>query len=150
MLERFVPGFPLENLEGVNDFREQMNRLFSDLISRNLGDLFSGNYPLVDLLEQKDKYIVRVEIPGVKKEDVKVAVQDGMLIIQGKRVQPELPEGADVLRNEIIYGEFSRSIILPPKADLDKISARYVDGILEISIEKKEEEKSKEIAIEVK
>ncbi len=150
MLEQMVPGFGLENLEGFREIRDRMNRLFSELVSRSLEDWFTGNFPLADLWEEDDRYVLQVEMPGVKKEDVKLTVQDGVLILQGERKQRELPEDANYLRNEITYGEFSRSIILPNKADVEKISANYKDGVLEVVIPKKEEEKPKEVKIQVK
>ncbi len=149
MLEQMVPGFGLENLEGFREIRDRMNRLFNELVSRSMEDWFTGNFPLTDLWEEDDKYVLHVELPGVKKEDVKLTVQDGVLVLQGERKQRELPEGANYLRNEITYGEFSRSIILPNKADVEKISANYRDGVLEVVIPKKEEEKPKEVKIQV-
>ncbi len=149
MLERYVPDLALDSLNEIREFRNRMNRLFGDFFTREVSGR-GEEFPAVDLLEEKDKYVLTMEIPGVSKEDVNLSVQDGMLIIKGERKRTELPEGARWLRNEMFSGQFSRSIILPGQVDTEKISAEYRDGILRIEMAKKEEAKPKEIEIQVK
>lgn len=149
MLERYMPDLGLDNLNEIREFRNRMNRLFGDFFTRELAGM-GEEFPAVDLLEEKDKYVLIMEIPGVSKEDVHLTVQDGMLIIKGERKRTELPEGARWLRNEMFNGQFSRSIILPAQVDTGKINAEYQDGVLRIEMAKKEEAKPKEIEIQVK
>ncbi|MCD6059766.1 MAG: Molecular chaperone (small heat shock protein) [Moraxellaceae bacterium] len=94
--------------------------------------------PAVDILERKDRYVLKVELPEVKKEDVKVAVDNGVLTISGERhmeVDDE-DQGSQHRRVERLYGSFSRSFTLPEEADENGIDASYKDGMLTLSIPK--------------
>jgi HSP20 family protein len=122
-------------------------------------DLFDGNfdrsrrqqnrYPAVDVLESKDAYLVRAELPGMKKEDIKVEVQDGTLTISGESKSETPAEGVEYRHVERIATKFWRSFSLPEIARQDGIEAAYKDGILEIRVPKAEEAKPRQIEVSV-
>jgi HSP20 family protein len=105
--------------------------------------------PPVDILESKDAYLIRAELPGMKKEDFKLEVNDGTLTLSGERKAEVLTEGVDYHRTERVNGKFSRSFYLPQTVTQDGIKATYRDGILEIHVPKAEEAKPRQIAISV-
>ncbi len=106
--------------------------------------------PKVNIREDKENIYVDAEIPGVKKDDIKLTLnQDNILEIRGERKAEEKKEGENYIRYESSYGEFTRSFMLPDAADSEQISAEYKDGMLRLSIGKKEEVKPKEKEIAI-
>jgi HSP20 family protein len=91
--------------------------------------------PSVDVLQKDGDLVVRVEMPGVKPEDVHVAVHNRVLTISGERKVDEEEERAGYYVRELRHGSFQRSMILPEGVDEEKIHARYQDGILEVALE---------------
>ncbi len=104
-------------------------------------------FPYLNIAERKDDIQVVMEIPGVSKEDVKVHYHDGVLTISGERKSPEVKAEERMLRQEITYGPFSRSVELPAPVNAEKISAEYTNGILRVILPKLEEVKPKEIVV---
>jgi HSP20 family protein len=133
-----------------NDFRVLQARVFEPFFGRfNFleDELKSGTWaPPVDVAEENEKIIVRVEVPGMNEQDLKVSFEDGVLTISGER-QFERKEDRNYHRIERTYGTFSRTFSLPRTVDQDSIAASYRDGILEITIPKREEAKPKQIQI---
>ncbi len=107
----------------------------------------TNTYPSVNVAEDNDGVRVVAEIPGVPKEDVKVELHDGTLTISGERKAPEGSKDLETLRQEIRYGAFARSIQLPETVDPEKVTAAYANGVLRISLPKREAAKPKEISI---
>jgi len=105
--------------------------------------------PPVDISEDKEALKIRAEIPGLKKEDIKINVRNGVLTLQGERKFEEEKKKDNYFRIERSYGIFARSFNLPTSVDETKIQAFMKDGVLEVMIPKKPEAKEKEIAIEV-
>jgi len=109
----------------------------------------SGTWaPAVDVAEEKDKILVRVEVPGMNENDLKVSFEDGLLTVSGER-QFERKDDRNYHRIERTYGSFTRTFSLPRTVDASSISAQYNNGILEIEIPKLEEAKPKQIQINV-
>ena len=104
--------------------------------------------PAVDVAEENDKLLVRVEVPGMKQEDLKIHYEDGLLTVTGER-QFERNDARSYHRIERAYGSFQRTFSLPRGIEATKIAANYVNGILEIEIPKLEEAKPKQIQINV-
>jgi HSP20 family protein len=104
--------------------------------------------PLVDITEDEKEYVIKAEIPEMKKEDIKLNVHDDVLTITGERKYEKEEKGKKYHRVERAYGSFMRSFTLPENADGSKISAEYKDGLLKVHLPKSEKAKSK--AIEVK
>jgi HSP20 family protein len=104
--------------------------------------------PLVDISEDDKEYVIKAEIPEMRKEDIKLNVSDDVLTITGERKYEKEEKNKKYHRVERSYGSFMRSFSLPENADGTKISAEYKDGILKVHLPKSE--KSKPKAIEVK
>src|SRR3954454_24238880 len=104
--------------------------------------------PPVDVAEEKDKMLVRVEVPGMNENDLKVSFEDGLLTVSAKR-EYERKDDRNYHRIDRTYGSFTRTFSLPRTVDGNAISAQYRDGILEIEIPKLEEAKPKQIQINV-
>jgi len=136
----------------LNDFRTLQARFFEPFFGRFdfLEDQMptSAWAPPVDVAEEADKLLVRVEVPGMKQEDLKVHFEDGVLTVSGER-QFERRDERNYHRIERSYGSFVRTFSLPRSIDGGKISANYVNGLLEIEIPKLDESKPKQIEINV-
>jgi HSP20 family protein len=101
----------------------------------------------LDVHEDKDNFSIRVELPGMKREDIEVTLQDGALVITGERKEEKVTEGTAVHRQERFYGKFSRALTLPAAVAGDKVKAQYKDGILTVTLPKAEEAKPKAISV---
>ena len=140
----------------VKEMEEMHNRL-SNLFGRTPARLGEGKEesiagaewaPLVDITEDDKEYIIKTELPEVKKEDVKVAVENGLLTIVGER-KFEKEENQKYHRVERAYGRFVRSFIVPDAVDADKVSAEFKDGVLKVHLPKSEKTKPKQIEVKV-
>ena len=105
--------------------------------------------PLVDITEDEKEYLIKAELPDVKKEDVKLTVQDNVLTISGERKSEKEEKGKKYHRVERTYGSFLRSFTLPEDADGSKVSAEYKDGMLNVHLPKSEKVKPKSIEVKV-
>lgn len=105
--------------------------------------------PKVDIAETDQEFIIKAEIPDVKKDDVKVTVENGALTIHGERKQEKEEKGKKFHRIERYYGSFTRSFTLPDNVDATKIKASFKDGMLNLHIEKTEEAKPKAIDVKI-
>jgi HSP20 family protein len=106
--------------------------------------------PSCDIFETKNEIVVKAELPGVHKEDVKVNVENGILMIRGERKLEEETKREDYYRMERSYGEFARSFTLPTLVDANKITADFKHGVLRVTLPKREEAKSKAVEVTVK
>jgi HSP20 family protein len=106
--------------------------------------------PRVDIAETDEAYIIKAEVPEVKKEDVKIVVDSGVLTISGERKQEREEEDKKFRRVERLYGSFTRSFTLPNNVDEAKVDASFKDGILKLQIPKTEKTKPKAIEVKVK
>ncbi len=106
--------------------------------------------PLTDISEDKDNFILKLDLPGISKDDVKISYTDGQLNISGERKQEKETKDAKFHRVERAYGKYFRSFTLPSKIKDDKIEAEFKDGQLIITVPKAEEAKPKEISIKIK
>jgi HSP20 family protein len=105
--------------------------------------------PAVDISERKDAYLVMVELPGVKADDVEITFEDGLLTIQGQRHFAHDSAEEKMHRTERFYGAFRRSITLPSHVEADKIEASAQDGVLQIMVPKAPEVRAKRIKVRV-
>lgn len=106
--------------------------------------------PAVDVAEQENEYRVKIELPGVSKDDVKITMQDNVLTIRGEKKQEKESKEPNYHRIERSYGAFQRSFTLPTTVKSDRIEATYKDGILSITLPKAEEARPKQIEVKVK
>ena len=136
---------------------EKMPSLFNDFF-RPWDEWFEGgltsrvlNVPAVNITENKDEFMVSLAIPGMKKEDFNIDIEGNMLTISSEKEESKEEKDEKQTRKEFNYSSFSRSFSLPDEVNMEKIDARYVDGVLKLSLPKKEEAKkiatSKHIAI---
>jgi HSP20 family protein len=105
--------------------------------------------PALDVREDKDSFVIRAELPGLKREDIEVSLQDGALVISGERTVEKVEEGVEVHRQERYYGKFQRALSLPEPVAADKVKADYKDGVLTVTLPKTEEAKPKKIDVSV-
>jgi len=103
--------------------------------------------PAVDILDDKDKIVIKAELPGVDKKDIKVDLKDHVLTLSGERSYENEVKEDNYYHRERSFGKFQRSFRLPVNLDPDKIKADYKDGVLKIDIPKPEEEKPKQITV---
>ena len=134
---------PLSNL------RDHFSRLFDVALTGRPAESFGDWSPALDAFEDKDKYVVSLEVPGLKKEDLNVVVHDGVLTVSGERKSEKDVKEGTVHRTERIYGKFSRSVSLPSAVKADKVEAAYKDGILTVEVPKADEAKPKSIEVKV-
>lgn len=105
--------------------------------------------PLVDITEDDKEYVVKAEIPEMKKEDIKINVHDDVLTITGERQYEKEEKGKKYHRVERAYGSFMRSFTLPEDADGAKVNAEYKDGVLKVRLPKSEKAKPKSIEVKI-
>lgn len=151
-LVRFNPARELLDLE------REFNKMFSSFGNRfglskkdNADDEYENAVwvPLTDVSEDNDNYYLKADLPGIKKEDVKISYSDGSLSISGERTQEKETKDKKFHRIERSYGKYYRSFSIPKEIKEDKIKADFTDGQLNITIPKAEEVKPKEISIKV-
>jgi HSP20 family protein len=105
--------------------------------------------PLVDISEDDKEYVVKAELPEMKKEEIKINVLDDVLSISGERKYEKEEKGKKYHRVERAYGNFMRSFTLPEDADGSKVNAEYKDGVLKVHLPKSEKAKPKSIEVKV-
>jgi HSP20 family protein len=105
--------------------------------------------PLVDITEDDQEYLIKAELPEVKKGDVKVRVEDGVLTISGERHFEKEEKNKRYHRVERAYGSFLRSFTLPEDADANKVNAEFKDGVLKVHVAKSENARPKQIEVKV-
>lgn len=138
---------------------EEMTNRLSNLFGRPLSRRFDGGReesltlpewePLVDISEDDKEYLITAELPEVRKEDVKVTVENGVLVMRGERKFEEEEKGKRYHRIERAYGAFERSFTIPDDADPAKVDAEFHDGLLKVHIAKSESSRPRAIDIKV-
>jgi len=131
---------------------QEMTRLFDELAGDEKEETFGGGawMPRVNINETKDEFVVTADLPGIKKEDISINMENNMLTVMGER-KFEVDEKKDNYhRVEKRYGKFSRSFRIPNNVDEKNVDAEYRNGELFITLKKREEKKPKEISIKVK
>jgi len=134
---------PNRNLISISD---EIDRFFNDF-GLNLRESDTVWRPSVDLSETENTYEVKAEMPGMKKEDIKVEVKENVLTLTGEKKHETKDDKKNFHRLERVYGRFQRSFRLPKEVKSGEIKAKYRNGVLTIEIPKAEEMKPKEVAI---
>jgi HSP20 family protein len=146
---RELAAFPTD----VLSMQREINRMFDDFFRSDRDDsslLAQSWKPAVDIVEEDDAYVAKVELPGVKKDDVKITMQDNVLTIRGEKKSEKKGKEENLHHFERYYGAFQRSFSLPTSVKNDKIDAEYKDGVLTIIMPKAEEAKPKQIEVKVR
>lgn len=138
-----------EPMREIETLHERIQKYFDDFSSFgfNFSETFS---PKIDISEEKDKINVVAEIPGVKKQDIKITLQDNILTIEGEKKQESEKKEKNYYRSERMFGSFKRSFTLPAEVDSEKVEAKFEDGMLNISLKKLEPKVKNEKVIELK
>lgn len=141
-------GDPMQEFRRLQD---EINQLFNaDRPQEQVGLFDRRVSPAVDIVEQGDQFVVVLDLPGVKKEDLDITLAEGALTIKGEKHVEDLPEEkGSVYRLECWKGTFQRTIGLPRTVDPEKIDAALTNGVLTVSMPKREEVKPKQVSINV-
>src|SRR5690348_13741475 len=136
---------------GLSSLRNEIDGLFEAPLTElsRASHFLSGSAPVLDVYEDKDSFVVKAELPGMKKEDIDVSLHDGALSISGERKSEEKLENSEVYRSERFFGRFQRTVALPAAVDAGNIKAQYKDGVLTVTLPKVEEAKPKQIDVQV-
>lgn len=141
MLSRLDPFADLFRVQS------QLNRLFDDGLSRIDSSRGTAWLPSVDVHEDSERLLFKVDVPGVRKEDINVRVDGGVLTLEGSRKLELEEKRQGYHRVERAHGKFSRSFALPDSVSTDEVHAELRDGVLEVSLAKKKEAKPRTIEI---
>jgi|WetSurMetagenome_2_1015567.scaffolds.fasta_scaffold22088_2 HSP20 family protein len=135
----------------VSTIREDMERIFDSMLSRYPRERVQAVWaPSIDVEETNDAMIIRAELPGMKREDIKLTVAEDTVTISGERNYESEQKDRTFHRVERAYGSFQRTIALPVSVQGDKAAASYKAGVLELVLPKAERVKAREITIEAK
>lgn len=143
-LSRFEP------FRGVSSLQEQINRLFNETFDRSSEEAnLTPCAPAVDIYETEHELVIKADLPDVKPEELDIRVENNLLTIRGERKFEKKVNQSNYLRVERSYGSFSRSFSLANTVNTEAIKAEYKDGVLTLSIPKREEAKPKQIKVRV-
>ncbi|HYA64462.1 MAG TPA: Hsp20/alpha crystallin family protein [Candidatus Sulfotelmatobacter sp.] len=139
-----------EPFRGVTFLQEQINRLFNEAFDRSTDEGSLTTWaPAIDIYETEQELVVKADLPDVKPEDLDIRVENNILTIRGDRKFEKKVNENNYLRVERSYGSFSRSFSLANSVNTEAIKADYKDGVLTLSIPKREEAKPKQIKVQV-
>jgi len=134
--------------------QDRLNRIFGDAYGRRLDDdvMTRGDWiPPVDIFEnEKHELVIRAEMPGLKRDDIELRVENNTLTLRGERKRENEVKDEQYHRVERAYGAFSRSFSLPSTVDAGNVSAEYKDGVLTVTLPTREEAKPRQIPVAIK
>ncbi|MDQ7815701.1 MAG: Hsp20/alpha crystallin family protein [Melioribacteraceae bacterium] len=137
---------PLRELESMHD---RIQRYFDDF--SNFGFSFTDSFnPRIDISEDEQSLNIVAEIPGIKKDNLKITLQDNILTIEGEKKKEDEVKEKNYYRSERVFGSFKRCFTLPSEVDSEKVDAKFEDGILKINLKKLEPKPKNEKVIELK
>jgi len=137
---------PFRELRSLQD---EMNRLFNSNFPNSLSqeDMATGWTPSVDIYETEGEIVLEAELPGMKREDFEVTIENNVITLKGERHFEKNEEGDNYHRVERAYGSFARSFSLPQSVSAENTSADFKNGILRVSLPKREEAKARKIEV---
>lgn len=139
-----------EPFRGVGSLQEQINRVFDDVVGRTTDESAMSTWvPAVDIYETEHELVVKADLPDVDPKDLDIRVENNLLTIHGERKFEKKVSEENYLRVERSYGTFSRSFSLSNTVNPEAIKADYQNGVLTLSIPKREEAKPKQIKVNV-
>ena len=145
-ITRFEPWSLFDALQ--RDFDRMGGRRVGFAGTDDNGHSVADWVPAVDIVEEKERFVLRADVPGVKPEDIDVNMENGILSVSGQRHEEHTEDTDGVRRLERITGRFYRRFSLPDTANAEEVSAKSKDGILEVSIPKQPEIKARRITVE--
>jgi len=120
----------------LDEIQQRLNRLFLDRTTKTGETNFADFMPAVDIEETDTEFLVKADLPEVKKEEIKVHVQEGVLTIEGERKQEKEEKGKRFHKIEREYGRFVRRFALPIEVNAEKVRAEFKDGVLSVAVPK--------------
>jgi HSP20 family protein len=139
-----------EPFRGVTTLQDQINRLFNDTFERTSDDSsLSAWAPAVDIYETEHELVVKADLPDVDPKDLDIRVENNILTIRGERKFEKKVNEENYLRVERSYGSFARSFTLANTVNSEAIKAEYQNGVLTLTVPKREEAKPKQIKVNV-
>ena len=150
MQPRFASLHTCNPFEGLAGFRRMFDEPLANFLQEgmNTNANADGWKPMLDVMETKDGILLKVDLPGVKQEDINISIEDNMLTLKGERKNESEVSEEGFTRFERSHGAYQRSVALPPTVDTDQVKATYKNGVLEIRLPKKEEARPKAIKVE--
>jgi HSP20 family protein len=137
----------------VASLQQEMNRLFSSFFDtpspRGDGEAVRRWIPAMDLVETKDAFVLKADLPGLDENDINLEVEDGVLTVSGERKAEHEEKKEGYYRVERAFGAFRRSLTLPEGVDPEAVSAEFDKGVLAIRIPKPEDRKPRRVSIKV-
>lgn len=142
------------DLEPVGTFdwlQRQINELFDFPRFPESQGLFDRRVsPAIDVVEHTDRFTVECDLPGIDQKDIDISIASGVLTIRGEKKTEKKSEKSKVYKKETWEGSFQRTVSLPTGVDGDKVEATFTDGVLKITLPKREEAKTKKIELKAK
>lgn len=141
----------LEPFRGLSTLHDQVNRLFNESVFRGQGDesALTTWAPAVDIYETPNELVVMADLPDVNEKEIDVRVENNLLTIRGERKFEKSVSEENYLRVERTYGSFNRSFSLPNTVNAEAIRAEYQNGVLTVTLPKREESKPRQVKINV-
>ena len=136
--------------KGLKHLQRTLDNFFNDVWwpTSGLSEAWEEFQPQSKLTEDKENYYIEVDLPGIKKEEVKIEVEENILRIHGERKEKRNQENAKQHYSEIFHGSFTREFVLPTSVEKEVIKARYEDGVLLITVPKSMKSKAHQVNIE--
>jgi HSP20 family protein len=134
----------------LRTLQEEVNRLFSTNLGRSFGDEGIGRgawAPSVDIYENKDQIVLEAELPGMNQEDFDLSIENSVITLRGERKFEKTDDSDNYHRVERSYGSFTRSFTLPQTVSAEDAQAEYSNGVLRVTLPKREEAKSRRIEV---
>ncbi len=139
-----------EPFRGFATLQDQVNRIFNETVSKgDIGSALTAWAPSVDIYETPNELVVKADLPDVEEKDIDVRVENNLLTIRGERKFSKEISEDNYLRVERTYGSFSRSFSLPNTVNPEAIKAEYKNGVLTLTLPKREESKPRQVKVNI-
>jgi HSP20 family protein len=148
---RWEPATAMDFFDTLDLFRDEMDRWTNAFRTPDVSGIFDRTVtPAVDVVETPESFLVFADIPGIDKKDINITMTGTVLTLQGEKKEDKEEKDRKFFRKETWNGSFRRTLDLPKTADPDKVSANLKDGVLTITVQKREEVKPRMISVNVK
>ncbi|OGH55740.1 MAG: hypothetical protein A3G34_01485 [Candidatus Lindowbacteria bacterium RIFCSPLOWO2_12_FULL_62_27] len=136
-------------MEDLLDFHSVLDRVFNDGgTARPVAAV--GLSPAVDIIEEKDRLLIKADLPGLKKDDIKITVEDDVMILEAQKKEEKQTDGTDYHLIERSSGTYRRSFRLPNTVDMAKVDAQFQDGVLTLVLPKRADAKPKTLDVKIR
>jgi HSP20 family protein len=131
----------------IDQLRREMLRLFDTVAGDTFGDVGAGVFPPMNITQDDDNFYLRAEVPGIKPDELSISANRNRVTLAGKREIQREHERVSYHRKERAEGTFNRTVTLPTEVDAERVDAKYVDGILTLTLPKAEETKPRQVTV---